>query len=730
MQTRRETNPGSTRVVTSQDKYGSHIATMTDRHQSREGASAAKPPETPAGERRIITALFCDVVNSTTLAERLDPEDWTDIMNGAFQILNAQVHRYEGTVNKFMGDAILALFGEPIAHEDDPQRAILAGLDIIESIKPYREQVQHDHGLDFNVRVGINTGRVVVGQVGSSQAMEHTAMGDAVNVAARMEQTAAPGTVQISGDTYRLVAPLIDVEPLGDIEVKGRREPVPAYRVIGLKAHPGRLRGVRGVSAPLIGRDAQWAQLKDIIARLQAGQGQVACLVGEAGLGKSRMLSELHKYWVDQKYAGRWDTLTGIPYDASRPYGLFQNFARAIFGVELDDPPPEIHRKIQAYLRGIGAPESQVTLCSVAFERVIAAKVLFEAPTFSAEVIKNDIYDQMKPGFRFNAEKAPTVLVVDDAQWADQASVHLILHLMQLTREVPVLFLCAFRPDGQSPAWTLKRKIETDFGDRYTEITLQPLEAGDANALISALLNIAELPDELRQLILRKADGNPYFVEEIVRTLIEQGIVYETEDRLHWKASTKIADITIPDTLQALLMARIDRLDQEAKSTLQVASVIGRSFYYRILKAISESAIALDKQLGSLQRMELLREAERMPELEYIFKHELARDAAYGSILNRKRRELHQRVAEAIEAMFPDRLEEHAHRLAHHASLAGDYAKAMRFYVMAGEAAAALHANTESAMHYSRAIDAAKQLGVANEEIGRLESKRTALSVD
>jgi hypothetical protein len=266
---------------------------------------------------------------------------------------------------------------------------------------------------------------------------------------------------------------------------------------------------------------------------------------------------------------------------------------------------------------------------------VIAAKVFFEAPTFSADVIKNDIYDQMKPGFRFNAEKAPTVLVVDDAQWADQASVHLILHLMQLTREVPVLFLCAFRPDRQSPAWTLKRKIETDFGDRYTEITLQPLEAGDANALISALLNIADLPDELRQLILRKADGNPYFVEEIVRTLIEQGIVYETEDRLHWRASTKVADITIPDTLQALLMARIDRLDQEAKSTLQVASVIGRSFYYRILKAISESAIALDKQLGSLQRMELLREAERMPELEYIFKHELARDAAYGSILNR-----------------------------------------------------------------------------------------------
>jgi class 3 adenylate cyclase len=700
---------------------------MTDRQKPPQDGADVRQGASPAGERRIITALFCDVVSSTALAEQLDPEDWTEIMNGAFEILNAPIHRYEGTVNKLMGDAILAFFGATVGHEDDPQRAILAGLDIIESIKPYREKVQREHGLDFNVRVGINTGRVVVGQVGSSQAMEHTAMGDAVNVAARMEQTAAPGTVQISGDTYRLVAPLFDVEPLGDIEVKGKREPIPAYRVIGLKAHPGRLRGVRGVSAPLIGRDAQWTKLKEIVARLQAGQGQVACVVGEAGLGKSRMLSELHKYWLDRNYPGRWDTLTGIPYDAARPYGLFQNFARAMFGVDLNDAPAEIHRKIQAYLRGAGAPEPQVELCSVAFERVIAAKVLFEAPAFSAEVIKRDIYDQMKPGFRFNAEKGPTVLVIDDTQWADQASVDLILHLMQLTREVPILFLCAFRPDRQSPAWTLKQKVETEFRDRYTEIALQPLDADDANKLISALLNIADLPAELRQLILRKADGNPYFVEEIVRTLIEQGVVYETEDKLHWKATAKVADITIPDTLQALLMARIDRLDQEAKSTLQVASVIGRSFYYRILKAISESAIALDKQLGSLQRVELLREAERMPELEYIFKHELARDAAYGSILNRKRRELHQRVAEAIEAMFPDRLEEHAHRLAHHASLAGDYARALKYYNMAAEAAAALHANAESAAHYDHAIEAARQLGAANEEIARLEAKRSTL---
>jgi predicted ATPase len=398
-----------------------------------------------------------------------------------------------------------------------------------------------------------------------------------------------------------------------------------------------------------------------------------------------------------------------------------------MFGVELNDPPELIHRKIQSYLRGAGAPEPQVALCSVAFERVIAAKVLFEAPNFSAEVIKQDIYDQMGPGFRMSAEQAPMVLVIDDVQWADQASVDLILHLVRLSKEAPILFLCAFRPDRQSPAWALKQKIEVDYRDRYTEIALQPLGAEDADALISALLNIADLPGELRQLILRKADGNPYFVEEIVRTLIEQGVVYETADKLHWKSTAKVDEIAIPDTLQALLMARIDRLDQEAKSTLQLASVIGRSFYYRVLQAISDSAIVLDKQLGSLQRVELLREAERLPELEYVFKHELARDAAYGSILNRKRRELHRRVAEAIEAMFPDRLEEHAHRLARHYALAGDDRPALKYYSMAGEQAAALHANAEGARHFADAVEAARRLGAGADEIARLEGRRSAI---
>jgi class 3 adenylate cyclase len=691
--------------------------------------SSATAGRRPFGERRVITALFCDVVNSTTLAERLDPEDWAEIMTDAFAKLAEPVERYQGTINKLLGDGLLAFFGAPAAHEDDPQRAVLAGLDIIEAMKPVRDRVRQDHGLDFQVRVGINTGPVVVADVGSEKASDHTAMGDAVNVAARMEQTAAPGTVQISGETHRLVAPLFDFKPLGEIDLKGKTERVPAYQVLGVKARPSRLRGIDSVSAKLIGRDRELKLLHGAVDKIRQGRGQIVCIVGEAGLGKSRLLAELAAEWRQDEDERRWDVMAGIPYDVSRPYGLFQNFARSRFGVDLDDTAEDVHRKIYDKLSGEGHPDAQVALCSVAIGRLIAAKVLRDVPDYPAEVIKQDIYDSLYPAMRSMAAENPAVVVVDDLQWADTASVDLLLHLVRLVDDVPILFLCAFRPDRQSPAWRVKQKAETDFHHRYTEVWLKPLTAEDTDTLVSELLNIADLPVALRQLILRKAEGNPYFVEEVVRTLMDEGIVKRTPDGLHWTATRNVEDIHIPDTLQALLMARIDQLDQETKETLQLASVIGRTFYYRILKKISDSAIVLDKHLGSLERVELLTEASRRPELEYMFRHELARDAAYGSILNRRRRDFHRQVGEAIESLFPDRLEEHAHRLAQHFRLAGDTPKAVRYYEMAGDAALSLRANDEAADHFAHALEASAAARIDPAVVARLQEKRRTASV-
>ena len=675
------------------------------------------------GERRIITVLFCDVVNSTGLAEKLDPEDWTDLMNRAFERLNGPILRYEGTVAKLMGDAVLAFFGAPAAHEDDPQRAVLAALDMIGAIGLFREEIKKELGIDFNVRIGINTGPVVVGDVGSAQAMEYTAMGDAMNVAARMEQTAAPGTIQVSQETYRLIEPFFDCEPLGGVELKGKSEPVPAYRV--LQAKSASPHAHRGVGAPLIGRDREFEKLKAALAGLRQGRGRIVTLIGDAGLGKSRLVAELFQEWEKNDLSEGWDIAHGIPYDANRPFGLFQNFARQMFGIELDDPPETIHHKVDNGLRSSGAPEEAVSLCSVAIERLIAAKVLHEARDYLAEDVRQDIFDTVYPAWLASTRAGPRVLVLDDLQWADPGSIDLVIHLFKLVEEAPILFICAFRPERQSAAWRLKQHAEAEFPHRYDELFLQPLGADDTDALISALLNITDLPADLHELILRKTDGNPYFIEEVVRSLIDQGVVYQTDSGLRWKAGTRVQDIPIPDSLQALLMARIDRLDEQTKSTLQAASVIGRAFYYRILETISDSAIALDKQMISLERVELLREAGRVPELEYMFKHDLARDAAYGSMLNRKRREFHLRVGEAMEQLFHDRLEEHAHRLAQHFHLAGDNERAVRYFTMAGEAAEALHATAESAAHFGQALDAARALGHA-ELIASLEARRSA----
>jgi predicted ATPase len=396
-----------------------------------------------------------------------------------------------------------------------------------------------------------------------------------------------------------------------------------------------------------------------------------------------------------------------------------------MFGIELDDPVDVIHHKVDNGLRSTGAPDEVVALCSVALERVIAAKVLHDAPNFPAEVVRKDIFDTVYPAWLASVRSGPRVLVIDDLQWADQASIDLLIHLFKLVEEAPVLFICAFRPERQSPAWQVKLRADTDYPHRYDEIRLGPLDAANTDALISALLNISDLPTDLRELILRKTDGNPYFIEEIVRSLVDQGVVMPTDSGLKWKTGTRVEDIPIPDSLQVLLMARIDRLDEQTKATLQAASVIGRAFYYRILETISESAIALDKQLVSLERAELLREAGRVPELEYMFKHDLARDAAYNTILNRKRREFHRQVAEAIEKLFADRLEENAHRLAQHYLLAGDNEKAVKYYTMAGEAAEAVHAVADSATHFSKALDAARTLGNQG-LIADLEAKKRA----
>ena len=546
--------------------------------------------------------------------------------------------------------------------------------------------------------------------------VEYTAMGDAINLAARMEQTAQTGTVQISGDTYDLIAPLFEFEDLAEIEVKGKSEPVPAYRVIGPKAIPGSLRGFEGLSTPLVGRDDEIGELRGVLERLHDGRGGIVCLIGEAGIGKSSLLEEAQADWA--RIAGSnapWIVGHGVSYDTTRPYGLFMQRMLQVFGVEDTDSVETVREKVAIAPEGY-PPEVQGTVVR-AVQALLAFRTDSDAPQLHGEALQNEVYDACHTMWHAVASFGPTVIVMDDLHWADPASVDLMIDMFSLVEEVPLLLLCSFRPERQSPAWRLKQTAETDYPHRYTEITLRALSDEDSDILFGNLVNISDSPPQLRQTILGKTGGNPLFLEEFIRTLIDTGAITRDESGMHWRADADVADIPIPENLLALLTSRIDRLEEDARRTLQLSSVIGRSFYHGVLKLISDSDVALDRQLSTLQRAELIREAARVPELEYIFQHDLTREAAYNSILLRERREFHMRVGEAVEEIFNDRLEEQSHLLAHHFHQAGDVQRALHYSVMAADAAARLYANDEAITHYTRAIEIAKQGDSSNQQL-------------
>jgi class 3 adenylate cyclase/tetratricopeptide (TPR) repeat protein len=683
---------------------------------------AARATDSMQGERRLVSILFCDVTGSTAMAKDLDPEDWAEVMHEAFEYLIAPIYRYEGTLARMMGDGIMAFFGAPLAHEDDPERAVRAGLAIIQEIKPFCEEVRRELDLEFNVRVGINTGHAVVADIGSDLAMEYTAMGDTVNMAARMEETAEPGTVQVSEETYKAIAPLFETEALEGVEVKGRKEPVQTYRVVGPKAEPGKIRGIEGLSSPLVGRSDEFDRLKQALLDTQQGKGGIAILIGEAGLGKSRLIDELHREWLSSgNDESTWSVTRGISYDTTQPYSLFQQIIRQSCGIEPEDSPEVILRKLEAFAQTVTPDIADRT--GQAIKMMMSIREDGNGRPQAAGDRKRELQSSVLELMQATLIE-PSVLVVDDLHWSDAASAELLEHLLQLTDNNPAMVICAMRPYRGSPAWQLKLAAETRYPHRYTEINLQPLSSEYSADLVGNLLEISDIPPTLRDMILEKSEGNPFFVEELIRTLIDSGVVVRDESGEHWRATADIENISVPDNLQALLTARIDRLDREIRQTVQLASVIGRTFYFRVLELIADVQDALNDHLNTLQRVELILERSRIPEIEFMFRHDLTRDAAYNSILKRKRAKFHRRVGEAIEEIFPERIEEEAHLLAYHYREAREDEKALNYYTLAGNAARRVSAYTEAIDHYSRALEIANRTEASPAQLSFLYTRR------
>lgn len=680
------------------------------------------------GERRVVTMLFCDVVGSTAAAEQLDPEEWTDIINGAFDQMIQPVYKYEGTVARLMGDGLLAFFGAPIAHEDDPQRAVLAGLDIVEGINKYRERIQQQNAIDLNVRVGINTGKVVVGNVGSDLRMEYTAIGDAINLASRMEQSAKPGSVQIAQDTYKLVKNQFEFEDLGAVEVKGKSEPVAAFRVLRSLKGRRRSRGIEGLEVEMVGRQAELEALQKVLAEVKQGLGRIVCIHGEAGVGKSRLVSEGRKILQTQADTEiAWFETASLSYETNQAYGLFQKLVKNVHDIEINASGDDSLQKIRLTLASpssaeqAGAGEDHRELRF--FEAVLGLgngqpKAVLEGDSFKAELLA-DVEIWLKAVFSNN----PGVLVFEDMHWSDAASVDLLCQLLPLAGEIPVVFLFIMRNDRQAAAWQLKETADEELNFRFHEIALQPLGEAESNELINRLLALPDIPKSLRSSILEKSGGNPFFIEELVRTLIENGVVVEEmrqvggEAHRYWTASGESADFEIPENLQSLLSARLDRLEESTRATLQVASVIGRTFYHRVLQVVDQANQQLDQQLGTLLKLEMIREAARLPELEYAFRNPLTQEAVYNTILLKNRRNFHLRAGEAIERLYADRLESFYGLLTHHFSLAGVPEKSIEYSRLAARQAANLFAYEEAIQNLCSALSLAEAEGKTGLEI-------------
>jgi class 3 adenylate cyclase/tetratricopeptide (TPR) repeat protein len=655
------------------------------------------------GERKFATILFADVARSTAIAETLDPEDWAVIMNGAFAFMNAAVSRYGGTVSRLMGDAVLALFGAPVAHEDDAERAVRAGLDIQAAAMVYAQAVKQKHNFDFDLRVGINTGTAVLAFVGDAIKTEYTAMGDAANIAARLQSAAEPGTVLISADTERLVHSLFDFRSRGGIEMKGKQAPVESFEVIGPKAVPGRARGLEGLESPLVGRDREIALLRENFAALGKGTGSVVAIIGEAGLGKSRLVAEvrnLHDAEPDGNIA--WLESRAISYGMSIPYYPWRTLGRQIMGATEMDPAPIVREKLDEFvqrlkLRTLDIPFYE-TMLAVDSEqsRLALAGMSGDAVTSG---VAGAVVNCFKTAIRADGGMRPYVMVMDDLHWSDSATLELIAQVATLASFEPLMLVCVLRPDRQAPSWQLVDRLQASLGSAFSRIDLEPLDASASSELLGNLLHIEDLPQSIRTQILERSEGNPFYLEEVLRSLIDGGQVVNDGD--HWRATRDIVDAKIPDTLAGVLSSRIDRLPEATKRVAQTASVIGRVFQHRVLESIcltappAERVEHVEPHIATLSYEQLVREKARNPEREYIFKHALTCEAAYGLLLKSRRRDLHARAGATLEALFPDRRDEFAPMLAHHFTEAEDLKKALDYSQRAAANARRLFASRE-----------------------------------
>jgi len=650
--------------------------------------------------------VFADIKGSMELMADRDPEEARKLLDGVLNRMMEAVHRYEGTVNQLLGDGIMALFGAPLAHEDHAVRACYAALKMQETVTRYGDELQRSHGVPVQIRVGLNSGEVVVRSIGSDLHMEYTAVGQTTHLAARMEQTAKPGSVLMTMSTLRLAEGFVRVKPLGPVPVKGLADPVEVFELIG--AEPTQTRLLAGAARGLtrfVGRQAELEALRQALERARGGQGQVVALVGEAGVGKSRLFWE----FVHSPRTHGWLVLeaSSVSYGKATPNLPVIDLLKAYFRIGDRDDGRDIREKLTGKLLTLDRVLEPTLPAFLALLEVPAEDPRWQALDPSQR--RQCTLDAVKGLLLRESRVQPLCLVFEDLHWIDSETQALLDSLIEALPTAPVLLLVNSRPEYQY-RWGQKTY--------YTQLRIDPLPSEGADELLRTLLGDDPGLQPLKRLLIERTEGNPFFLEESVRTLTETQVLVGA--RGAYSLAKDVPAIRVPATVEAILAARIDRLPPEEKQLLQSASVIGKDVPFPLLQAIAElPEEALRRGLDHLRTAEFLYEMNLFPELEYTFRHALTHEVAYASLLHERRRVLHARIVEAIERFHADRLAEHVDRLAGHALRGEMWEKALRYLQQAGAKAVAGCADQEAVAFYERALEALGNLPESPERIGQ-----------
>jgi class 3 adenylate cyclase/tetratricopeptide (TPR) repeat protein len=652
------------------------------------------------GERKQVTVLFADLKGSMELLADRDPEEARKVLDPVLERMMEAVHRYEGTVNQVMGDGIMALFGAPLAHEDHAVRACYAALDMQAAIRRWGEEVRRSHGISVEIRVGLNSGEVVVRAIGSDLHMDYTAVGQTTHLAARMEQLATGSRSCLTADTLRLAEGYIEVKPLGPVPVKGLETPIEIYELTGAGPLRSRLHAAaaRGLTR-FVGREGEIEQLRQALARADDGHGQVVAIVGEPGVGKSRLIWEVtHSHRVHG-----WLVLQAgaVSYGKATSYLAMVDLLKGYFAIEDQESPRAAREKVTAKL---------LALLNVPYDDPQWA-------TLDPPNRRRRTLDAVKRLLLRESQGQPLLVVVEDLHWIDGETQAVLDGLVESLPAARLLLHVNYRPEYQH-SWGTRTY--------YTQLRLDPLPHDHAGQLLGALLGPDPGLEPLMRTLVARTEGNPFFLEESVQALVETGSL--SGDRGAYRLARPLRSIQVPATVQAVLAARIDRLPPGDKALLQTASVVGKDVPFGLLQAIAEPEDdELRTALGRLQAAEFLYQIQIFPDLEYTFKHALTHDVAYGSLLHDRRRTLDSRIVETLERIYSDRLAEHVERLAHHAFRGELWDKAVTYLRQAGAKAFARSANREAVAYFEQALTALTQLPGSRETLEQGVDLRLAL---